>query len=445
MSRFVIRGGTVIDRNGSRSVDVVVDGETGCVDEVLATDSPASELPELDAAGCLVTPGLVDLGVHVRQPGDEAAETVDTAAGAAALGGYTAIVALPDTDPCIDNAAVVSELVALAKAAPCDVVPAAAVTVGRAGSSLAPLAELVEAGVRVLTDADSSLADPVVLRHALEYLDGINQMFGVRAVIANRSELVALAEGGVMNEGEWTSRLGMPGRPAAAEEVQVARDLAVAKLAGTPIHLCQLSTAGSVALVRAAKEGGQIVTADVSPHHLVLDETACRSFDTNAKLLPPLRTAADRDALLAGVLDGTIDAIATNHAPWTVDAKERPFDDAPFGAIGLETTVGSLLTDLDVDLEQLLPALAWQPAAIAGLADSHGGPIEAGRAANMTVIDPRETWMVDPAKMASRSVNTPYRGRELTGKVRHTILAGRPTVVDGQRTDERHDQQGVSR
>ena len=450
MSRVAIRGGTVIDRNGARRADVTVDTETGLIDSLdesvetsqrrddpaLTDRVPSDRVPSdrvisIDAAGCLVAPGFVDLGVHVRQPGHEAAETVDSAAKAAALGGYTAIVALPDTDPCIDNAPVVSDLIALAKSAVCEVVPAAAVTVGRAGSALAPFAELVEAGVRVFTDAESSLQDPGLLRHALEYLDGVNEMLGVRAVVADRPELVALAAGGVMNEGEFSARLGMPGRPAVAEELGVAQHLAVARLAGAPVHLRQLSTAAAVSLVRSAKASGQAVTAEVSPHHLVLDEAAAQTFDTNAKLLPPLRTSADREALVAGVFDGTIDAIATAHAPWTIDTKERPFDEAPFGVIGLETTLGVLLTELDVDLDQLLPALAWQPAAIAGVADRHGGPIEVGRSANLTVVDPNETWTVEPVGMASRSINTPYAGRQLTGKIRHTIVAGNPTVLDG--------------
>ena len=430
MSGVAIVGGTVVDRTGTRRADVVVDDETGLILTVGAPAERRDRTTTLDASGCLVTPGFVDLGVHVRQPGDEAAETVDTAARSAALGGYTAIVALPDTDPCVDNAAVVSELLALAKGAPCEVVPAAAITVGREGTALAPFAELVEAGVRFFTDAEAPLDDPNLLRRALEYLDGINEILGVRAVIADRPELTALAADGVMNEGEWSARLGLPGRPPTAEEVRVQQDLAIAKLAGTAIHLRQLSTAGSVALVKAAKDAGQPVTADVSPHHLVLDETACAAFDTNAKVLPPLRTAADRDALVAAVLDGTIDAIATAHAPWTVDAKERPFDEAPFGVTGLQTTLGVLLSDLGVPLDELLPALAWQPAAIAGIDDRHGGPIEEGRPANLTVVDPSARWTVEPRRLASRSVNTPYADRELTGIVRHTVSSGRVTVLD---------------
>lgn len=438
MTPIVVGGGTVVDRNGSRRADVVIDSETGLIHRVV--DPGDQPIPDdgsmmLDATGCVVAPGLVDLGAHLRQPGNEAAETIDSAARAAALGGYTAIVALPDTDPCTDNAAVVSDVLALAKSAACEVVPAGAVTTGRAGASLAPLAELVQAGVRVFTDAASSIEDPALLRRALEYLDGIGEMLGVRAVIADRAELRALAGDGVMNDGEWSARLGLPGRPAQAEEIGVARALAVARLAGAPLHLRQLSTEAAVDLVRAAKEAGQPVTADVSPHHLVLDESACRNFDTRAKLLPPLRTPSDREALVAGMLDGTIDAIATAHAPCAVDAKERPFDEAPFGATGLETTLSLLLTELDLAVEDLLGPLAWQPAAIAGLADRHGGPIESGRPANLTVIDLDATWTVGASAMASRSSNTPYAGRELTGRARHTIAGGVPRVIDGRPVD----------
>ena len=440
MTRLVVvRGGTVVDRNTSRRADVVIDPERGLIDDVSEpSDQPVPDGSlVLDATGCVVTPGLVDLGAHLRQPGDEAAETIDSAAMAAALGGYTAIVALPDTDPCTDNAAVVADVLALAKSAACEVVPAGTITVGRAGSSLAPFAELVDAGVRLFTDAESSIQNPAVLRRSLEYLDGVGEMVGVRAVIADRPEISQLATGGVMNEGEWSARLGLAGRPAEAEEIGVAQALAVARLAGAPLHLRQLSTAASVALVRAAKEAGQPVTADVSPHHLVLDESACAGFDTSAKLLPPLRTPTDREALVAGVVDGTVDAIASSHAPWTVDAKERSFDEAPFGATGLETTLSVLLTHLTVDLEHLLAPLSWQPAAIAGLSDRHGGPIEPGRAANVTVIDPDAAWTVGSTSMASRSLNTPFAGRELTGRARHTIVGGVPRVVDGRTVDGR--------
>ncbi|MDH3682130.1 MAG: dihydroorotase [Acidimicrobiia bacterium] len=433
MTITVVAGGRIIDQRGQRPGDVVVDDATGLVVEVAAPGTAANGpgTSVLDAVGCLVCPGFVDLNAHLRQPGNEGAETVETAARAAALGGYTAIVAMPDTDPCTDNAAVVSEILALAKSAACDVVPAAALSANRDGTALAPLGELLDAGVRLFSDADRSIQDPALLRRAMEYLGGVAESAAVTAVVADRPEIRGLAAGGVMHEGDVSARLGLPGRPAVAEELAVVRDLALARLTGTPLHLQQITTATAVALVRAAKAEGQAVTAEVSPHHLVLDESACAAYDPNVKTRPPLRTEADVVALRAGLLEGTIDAVATDHSPWAVDTKEQPFDQAPFGVIGLETAVAVLLTELDATLEQLLPALSWQPAAIASLEDRQGGPIEVGRPASLTVFDPDLAWTVEPGRMASRSVNTPFAGRTLTGRARHTIVGGRPTVIAG--------------
>ncbi len=432
---ILLQGGTVLDQRGQRVADVVIDETTGQIQSVGPVDSTATDGSRhhvLDATGCVVCPGFVDLNVHVRQPGNEAAETIDSAAEAAALGGYTAVLAMPDTDPCLDSAAVVSEVLALAKSAACEVVPTAALTVDRLGLSLAPVGELIDVGIRFFSDGGTSIADAGLLRRAMEYLGGVAEAAGVHVVIANEPDLETLSGRGVMNEGEWSSRLGLPGRPAVAEELSVGRDLSMARLTGTPLHLQQITTAGSVALIRAAKAEGLGVTAEVSPHHLVLDESACEGYDPNVKVLPPLRTKADIEALRVGVLDGTIDAIATNHSPWAVDTKEQPFDEAPFGVIGLQTALAVLLTDLDVTLADILPALSWHPAAIAGLADRHGQPVEAGRQANLTVVDPDAAWTIEPASMASRSRNSPFAGREVRGRIRHTIVKGRATVVDGR-------------
>jgi dihydroorotase len=430
----VIRGGTVVDQRGRRSADVVIDDESGAI---VAVDPASIDLTggrELDATGCLVAPGLVDLHAHLRQPGQEGAETIGSAARAAALGGYTAVVAMPDCDPCVDSAAVVNEILALAKGALCRIVPAAALTVGRRGDALAPLGELAGEGIRLFTDAGRSLQDVAVARRALDYLAGVAAADRVEVVAADPCQLDALADGAVMHEGEWSSRLGLPGQPAEAEELAVARNLALARMTGCRVHLQGLSTARSVALLRAARVEGLTVTAEVFPHHLVLTHAACAGFDPRTKVSPPLRTGTDVEALRAAVADGTIDAIATDHGPATADATERPFDQAPFGVIGLETTLGLLLTELDVEIDILLAALSWRPAAIAGVDDRHGGPIEPGRAANLVVIDPNATWTVDPHRGASRSANTPFAGRTFTGAVRHTIYEGEPVVVDGGAT-----------
>lgn len=437
MSRLIVAGGDLLDARGRRrGVDVAIDREQGIV-VAIGPALTASELvgPDdlvLDATGCVVAPGLVDLLAHLGQPGHEQTETIDTASRAAALGGYTAVVALPDTDPCVDTAAVITEIRALAKAALCEIVPAGALTLGRDGRQLAPLGELLDAGVRLFTDAPASVQDAGVMRRALEYAAGVAEAAGVTLVVVQRCVLDALADHSVMHEGEWSARLGLPGQPALAEELVVSRDLALSRLTGARVHLHQVSTAGSVALLRAARGEGLPVTADVAPEHLVLTDAACAGYDPNLKLDPPLRTAADVAALRAGLLDGTIDAIATGHRPWTQDAKELPFDQAPAGVIGLETSLALLLTEGVVPLERLLAALSWQPAVIGGLADRHGGPIEEGRPANLTVIDPDRSWRFDAVRGASRAANSAVDGRSFTGRVRHTIVGGEAVVIHGE-------------
>ena len=380
----------------------------------------------LDAGGCVVAPGLVDLHAHLRQPGMEEAETVESGARAAALGGYTAVVAMPNTDPPIDGAAVVREVLGLGAKSACDVRVAGAITVGRKGEQLAPLAEMAALGVRLFTDDGHGVQDGRLMRRAMEY----GSALGV--VLAQHCEDASLASGGHMHEGEWSSLLGIGGVPAEAEELMLARDVALCRLTGCPVHFLHLSTAGSAALVAAAKGQGLPVTAEVTPHHLTLTDAAVASYDPVYKVNPPLRAQADVDALRRGLSDGTIDAVATDHAPHPQEAKEAPFDEAPPGMLGLETALAVLLTDLDLPVERLLALMSWQPARIAGVSGAHGGPIVPGRPANLCVIDPAASWVVEPGRLASRSRNTPFAGRRLTGRVRHTVLFGEPVVVDGQ-------------
>jgi dihydroorotase len=306
-----------------------------------------------------------------------------------------------------------------------------AITVGRAGEQLAPMAEMAALGVRIFTDDGTGVQDNRLMRRAMEYASGL----GVR--LAQHCEDSALAAGGHMHEGEWSSRLGIPGQPAEAEEVMVQRDISLARLTGASVHFQHLSTAGSVAMVRAAKAEGLDVTAEATPHHLALTHALCAGFDPVFKVNPPLRTDADVAAVVGGLLDGTIDAIATDHAPHVQEAKERPFDQAPPGMLGLETALGVAVTELskqgDIDWVQLLALLSWQPAAIAGLTE-HAGTLVEGRAAHLCVIDPTAVWAVDAAQSASLSRNTPWAGRRLTGRVRHTLLAGEPVVVDSEAT-----------
>ncbi|HET7488253.1 MAG TPA: dihydroorotase [Acidimicrobiales bacterium] len=421
--RMILRGGTVVDAGGSRRADVAVDG--GVVAEVgESLDTAGARV--LDAGGCLVAPGLVDLHAHLREPGREEAETVETAARAAALGGYTAVVAMPNTEPAIDSAAVVRQVLDLGAGAACDVRVAGAITVGREGKLLAPLAEMAALGVTLFTDDGNGVQDARLMRRALEYASALGVTLG------QHCEDDALAAGGHMHEGEWSSRLGLPGIPAEAEELMVARDIALCRLTGGRVHFLHLSTAGSLQLVAAARAAGLPVTAEVAPHHFTLTHADVAGYDPVFKVNPPLRTAADVEAVKEALEAGVVDAIATDHAPHAQEFKEAPFDQAPPGMLGLETALALCLTELHLPVERVLGYLSWQPARIAGMAGQHGGPVAEGAPANLCVIDPEATWVVDPARLASRSRNTPYTDRKLQGRVRHTVLRGEPVVVDGE-------------
>ncbi|WCO65159.1 dihydroorotase [Iamia majanohamensis] len=418
---LVLKGGRVLDATGERTADVVVvDGRIAAVGADLDADRT------LDAGGCVVAPGLVDLHAHLRQPGREEAETVESGSRCAALGGFTAVVAMPNTTPAIDSAAVVREVQDLGRTALCAVHPSGAITVDRAGEVLAPMGEMADLGVRLFTDDGTGVQDDLLMRRAMEYAVGLPH----DVVLAQHCENGRLAAGGHMHEGEWSSRLGIAGQPHAAEEAMVARDIALARLTGARIHMQHMSTAGSVAMIAEARASGLAVSAEATPHHMLLTHAECASFDPVFKVNPPLRTAADVDAVRAGVVAGTLDVIATDHAPHTQDTKDEPFDQAPPGMLGLEFALGVALAVLDLPLAEVLARMSWRPAAVVGLEDQ-GGPVEAGRPANLCVIDPAASWTVEPGATASRSRNIPYVGRTLTGRVRHTISAGEPVVVDG--------------
>lgn len=424
MPELVITGGRIVDQSGSRMADVAVDdGRIVEVAERLIGDTV------LDATGHVVTPGFVDLHAHLREPGQEEAETIETGSRAAAKGGYTCVVAMPNTDPTQDTVAVVDFVRRQGEGAGlCDVRPSASITVGREGKQLSPLAELAAAGVRIFTDDGSGVQDPLLMRRALEYASDLD------VVLAQHCEVARLTESAVMHEGHCCSRLGLPGWPSIAEDLMVFRDIELVRLTGAPVHILHLSSARSVELVRAAKAEGLPVTAEATPHHLSLTDDRLTGYSTLYKVNPPLRTMQDVDAVRDGLADGTIDAIATDHAPHSPETKELPLDQAPPGMLGLETALGVSLAHLQMPLVDVVAAMSWKPAAIAGVADHHGRPVVAGEPANLTVFDPDVEWEVEPGNLASKSRNTPFAGVPLKGRVTHTVFRGEAVVVGGKAT-----------
>jgi dihydroorotase len=386
----------------------------------------------VDGDGLVALPGLVDLHTHLREPGREDAETVETGTRAAAAGGYTAVFAMPNTEPCADTAGVVEQVWRLGReAGHADVQPIGAVTVGREGRRLAELGAMADsaARVRVFSDDGECVSDAVLMRRALEYV----KAFG--GVIAQHAQEPRLTEGAQMNESALSGVLGLQGWPAVAEEAIVARDALLAGHVRSRVHICHVSTAGSVEIIRWAKAKGWHVTAEVTPHHLMLTEDLARSYDPLYKVNPPLRTDEDVRALREALADGTVDCVATDHAPHSLEYKEAEWPAAAPGMLGLETAL-SVVQEAMVDTGLLdwagvAERMSSRPAAIGGLL-AHGRPLAAGEPGNVVLYDPSARSTVDPAALASRSRNTPYAGRELPGRVVATFLHGRPTVLDGK-------------
>ena len=370
-------------------------------------------------------PGLVDLHTHLREPGREDAETVRTGSMAAAKGGYTCVHAMANTDPVADTAGVVEQVWRLGREAGyCDVQPVGAVTVGLAGERLAELGAMADsaARVRVFSDDGKCVSDAVLMRRALEYVKAFD------GVVAQHAQEPRLTEGAQMNEGALSGELGLTGWPAVAEEAIIARDVLLADHVGSRLHVCHLSTRGSVEIVRWAKGRGINVTAEVTPHHLLLTDDLVRSYDPIYKVNPPLRSADDVEAVREGLADGTIDIVATDHAPHPMEDKECEWDAAAFGMLGLETAL-SIVQQTMVDTGRLTWAqvadrMSTKPAEIGRVAD-HGRPLAAGEPANVVLYDPTATWVVDPADVASLSRNTPYAGLKLPGRVVATFLQGK--------------------
>ncbi len=427
MRPMLIRGGRIVDP--SQKLDEVLD--------LLLVEGKVAELGEgvdapegcetIDAGGLVVAPGLIDVHVHLREPGGEHKETIESGSRAAAAGGFTSVVAMPNTDPPIDNPAAVGFVRAEGLRAGCArVYPAGCITVGQRGEQLTEVGELLKAGAVTITDDGRPVSDAGLMRRALEYALSFD------CAVAVHCEELALSRGGSMNEGLTSSRLGIIGTPRAAEEVMIARDLMLAELTGGRLHIQHVSTARGVEMIRAARARGVRVTAEGTPHHMALTEEAVDGYRTEAKVNPPLRTPEDREAVREGVVDGTLDVIATDHAPHHYDEKERAFDDAPFGLVGLETSVGVVMSELlhtgRIDLPTLVERMSWAPARSM---DLPGGTLSSGSPADVTLLDPVAEWTVDPTRFLSLSRNTPFAGRTLRGRPVRTVVGGR-TVWQGE-------------
>jgi dihydroorotase len=418
--------------HGADPADVLI--RDGRLAEI-GRDLDAAGAERIDADGLVILPGLVDLHTHLREPGREDAETVDSGSQSAALGGFTAVHAMANTDPVADTAGVVEQVWRLGREAGyVDVRPVGAVTVGLRGERLAELGAMADspAGVRVFSDDGHCVSDAVLMRRALEYVKAFD------GVVAQHAQEPRLTEGAQMNEGELSGRLGLRGWPAVAEEAVIARDVLLAAHVGSRVHICHVSTAGSVEIIRWAKSKGWDVTAEVTPHHLLLTDELAATYDPRYKVNPPLRTLADVAALREGLADGTIDIVATDHAPHPVEDKESEWDAAAMGMLGLETAlsvVQAAMVDTGLlDWAGVADRMSYRPARI-GRCDtgSHaqGRPIAAGEPANLVLVDPAHTRTISGREMASLSHNTPFEGMKLPGRVVATFLRGRPTVLDG--------------
>lgn len=421
--KLLIKGGRVIDPANGRDeiTDVLVaDGKVSAV----GNDVSAQGAEIFDASGLVVAPGFIDLHVHLREPGEEYKETIQSGSEAAVAGGFTAICAMPNTKPVNDNASVTRYIVEKGREAGlARVYPIGAITRESAGEELAEMAEMKQAGAVAVSDDGRPVMNSQVMRHAMEYARDH------ALTVVDHCQDVQLSAGGVMHEGRYSTLLGLKGMAAAAEESHVARDIMLARLTGASIHIAHLSTAGSVELVRRAKREGLRVTSEVTPHHLALTDCAVCGFDTNTKMSPPLRSEDDRRAVIHGLADGTIDAIATDHAPHHQDEKMLEFDRAPFGVVGLETALGMVLKtvyhasaeSLSIPLPRIVEALTVGPAKVFGLP---GGTLSPGAAADITIFDPEKEWTIDPAKFKSKSRNTPFAGWTVKGAVIRTYVSG---------------------
>lgn len=418
--KILIQGGTIIDP--SQGVEDVADllVEDGRVSEI-GKELSAEGAELFDAGGLMVTPGFIDLHVHLREPGEEYKETIASGVKAAVAGGFTSVCAMPNTKPVNDNASITRYILDKAREANlANVFPVGAITRGSLGEELAEMAEMKEAGAVAVTDDGRPVMNPQVMRHAMEYARDHN------LVIADHCQDTCLSAHGVMHEGRYSTLLGLKGMSGSAEDSQVARDIMLSELTGARVHIMHISTARAVELVRQAKGKGLPVTCEVTPHHLALTDARVLNFDTNTKMNPPLRAEEDRLALIEAVTDGTIDAIATDHAPHHSDEKMLEFDRAPFGVVGLETALGTVLEVLyhsgKVPLRRVVEMLTNGAAKVFSLSR---GTLAKGAAADITIFDPNRQWTVDPLQFQSKSRNTPFTDWQVRGKVLATFVGGR--------------------
>ena len=420
---IVISGAEIIERAGRRRADITVaEGQIAAVDPPGAGHNGSAHI--VDATGCIVAAGLVDLFARLGEPGNEEAETVATATAAAALGGFTAVLAQPDTDPPLDRLGQLAELRRNAAGGRCAVIGAATITADREGLRLAPMAELADAGVRWFTDV-GPLADTGLLRRALQYAGPLGGTVSVRPATAHLNGAAAMAEGAV------SARMGLAGEPAASEEMAASAAISVARLTGGRLHLDRISAARTVELVRAAKDEGVDVSASVAAEHLLFIDADAEDYDTLLRAEPPYRGAPDRAALIAGVNDRTIDAVVSGHSPVPPQAKDLPFDEAPPGVAALETCAGIVGGHPQISLEAALDALAWRPAELASATHLGGGAIAPGQPANLVVLDLDRPWTLAERCSVSMARNTPHRQRQMSVMVTATVIAGRLVVADG--------------
>ena len=423
---ILIAGGHVIDPGRFNGVaDVLIDaGRVVAVGPHLKAPAGATKI---DAKGRLVLPGFVDLHVHFREPGFEYKESIQSGAAAAVAGGFTSVCCMPNTNPVNDNQAITEFMLDRARAAGlANVFPIGAITKGSEGKELAEIGDLRRAGCVAISDDGKPVMNSLVMRRAMEYALAFD------VPVVDHCEDLHLAEGGCMNEGAISTELGLPGMPAAAEDVMVARNVALAELTGARLHLAHISTEGSVRMVREAKSRGLKVTAEACPHHFTITEEVVRGYNTYAKMNPPLRTWKDVQAIKEGLRDGTIDVIATDHAPHATQEKQLGFTEAPFGIVGLETALPLTFALVDegvLSLESAVDKLSTAPAKAFGLAK---GTLAVGADADVAIVDQQEQWEVDPAKFRSKSRNTPFAGWKVKGRVTTTIVGGRVVFEAGQ-------------